>query len=97
MNPLGLYGVQPRALLRKEAAHDPHSLAALLDSAVVFSEPSLDLFGDVPARLVPDEKKDLLAQSFEFLAAPREELRRVMELTGRPSTNLSHMSPSRGR
>ena len=59
MNPLGLYGVQPRALLRKKATDDPHSLATLLDSAVVFSEPSPHLPGDVPARVVPDQKKGL--------------------------------------
>ncbi len=34
VNPLGLYGVQPRTLLRQEATHEPHSLTALLDSAV---------------------------------------------------------------
>src|SRR5215207_9100813 len=47
--PLRLYGVQPRTLLRKKAADDPHSLAALFDLAVMFSEPPPELPGDVPA------------------------------------------------
>jgi hypothetical protein len=37
MNPLGLYGVQPRTLLGKKATHDPHTFTALLDFSVVFS------------------------------------------------------------
>src|SRR5215204_326461 len=67
MNPLGLYGVQPRALLGQEAAHYPHSgfAPALFDSAVMFSEPSSELLGDVPACVVPDEKKGLFANPFE--------------------------------
>ena len=50
--PLGFYGVQPRTLLGQQAADDPHSLVALFDFSVVFSEPPADLFGDVPARVV---------------------------------------------
>ena len=73
--PLGLYGVQPRTLLRKKATHDPHSASALLDSAVVSSEPASDLFGDVPARVVPDEKQHFLARRLKLPATPRKELR----------------------
>src|SRR5919202_1710120 len=76
MNPLGLYGVQPRALLWQQAAHDPHAFAALFDSAVVLPEPAPDLLGDVPTGVVPDENQHLLAKSFEFLGAPSEKLRR---------------------
>src|ERR687897_939527 len=74
--PLGLDGVQPWTLLWKQATDDPHALAALLDAAVVFSEPPSHLFGDMPARVVPDEDEDLLAKSFELLKAPRKEPRR---------------------
>src|SRR5215204_452627 len=54
--PLRLYGVQPRTPLRKKATHDPHPsfAAALLDPAVVSSEPAPDLPGDMPARVVPE-------------------------------------------
>jgi len=54
--PLGLYDVKPRTLLRKKAAHDPHSsfAAALLDSAVVPSEPAPDLAAYVPGSVVFD-------------------------------------------
>src|SRR5215208_3942226 len=74
--PFGLDGVQPRTLLRKKAADDPHSASALLDFSVVRSEPAPELFGDVPARVVPDEKQHSLARSFELLATPRKEARR---------------------
>ena len=40
VNPLGLYGVQPRTVLGKKVTDDPHSTAALLDPAVVGTEPA---------------------------------------------------------
>src|SRR5919199_229248 len=83
--PLRLYGVQPRTLLRQQATHDPHSLTALLGSAVVSSEPAPDLPGDMPARVVPDEDHDLLADLFELLQAPLKELGRYG--TDGPSIN----------
>src|ERR687897_2628575 len=87
VDPLGLYGVQPRALLRKKTTHDPHPsfAAALLDAAVVSSEPAPDLPGDMPARVVPDEEQNLLADLFELLAAPLKELGRYG--TDGPSVN----------
>src|SRR5215203_5276414 len=78
-HPLGLYGVQPRTLLRKKATHDPYSsfAAALLDySAVVSSEPAPHLPGDVPGSVVPDEHHNLLADLLELLQAPLKELGR---------------------
>src|SRR5215212_10300840 len=72
VDPFGLDGVQPRALLRKEADNDPHPLTIPLDAAVVPSEPSPDLFGDMPAGVVPDKQKDLLALRFELLRTPSE-------------------------
>src|SRR5215212_5158931 len=76
MDPLGLYGVQPRALFWQKAAYYPHSFAAVLDAAVVLAEPPPYLFGDVPARVVPDEDQDLLTRRSELLATPPEELGR---------------------
>jgi integrase len=75
MNPFGLDGVQPRTLLWQKATDDPHTTAALLYFSVVFSEPSPHLPGDVPACVVPDQKKGFLANSFELLTAPREKPR----------------------
>src|SRR5215211_1207275 len=85
--PLRLYGVQPRTPLRKKATHDPHPsfAAALLDPAVVSSEPAPDLPGDMPARVVPDEEQNLLADLFELLQAPLKELGRYG--TDGPSVN----------
>jgi hypothetical protein len=71
--PLGLYGIEPRTLLGQQAAHDPHSIAAFLDPAVVSSEPASDLPGDVPASVVPDEQQNLLSSLLEFLQAPFKE------------------------
>lgn len=76
VNPLRLDGVKPRALLRKEADNDPHALAADLDLAVVGTEPAPHLFGDMPARVVPDENPHLLTESFELFGAPPEKLGR---------------------
>ncbi len=74
VHPLGLDGVQPRALLGQKAAHDPHdAFAALSDLAVVGAEPTPDFFGDVPACVVPDQEQDLLADLFELFATPLEE------------------------
>src|SRR5215213_5579009 len=76
VNPLRFDGVQPRALLRKQATDDPYPLTALFDSAVVGTEPTPHLFGDVPARVVPDENENLLANGFELAHAPLEKARR---------------------
>ena len=74
MHPLRLDGVKPRASFGEQAAHDPHSLARLFDPAIELTEPPADLFGDVPAGVVPDENHDLgLSESLELLAAPRKE------------------------
>jgi hypothetical protein len=68
--PLGLYGVQPRALLRKKAAYDPHSsfASALFDTAVVLAEPAPHLPACVPACVVPDQEQNLPASLWELLA-----------------------------
>src|SRR5918994_2854757 len=71
VDPLRLDGVQPGALLGQQAAYNPHSFSTMLDSAIMFTEPAPDLFGDVPACVVPDEKQHPLARRLEFLATPR--------------------------
>src|SRR5438270_845659 len=68
MNPFGLYRVKPWAPLGQKAAYNPNSFAAVFDLAIMFSEPASDLLGDVAACVVPDQKQDLLATSFERLA-----------------------------
>src|SRR5215208_336496 len=78
VNPLGLYGVEPRALLGKQAGHYAHSTsfaAAVFDSAVVGSDPVFNELALVPGGVVPDQKQSLLAKSFEPLTAPLKELR----------------------
>jgi hypothetical protein len=69
MNPFGHYGVQPRALFGQKAAYDPHSFATHFDLAVVLAEPAPHLFGNMPARIVPEETPHLLAKSFELFSA----------------------------
>src|SRR5215217_2818042 len=74
VNPLGLYGVKPRTLLRQKTAYDPHPASALFDTAVMSSEPAPELPGDVPGSVVPDEQQNLLTDPFELLHAPLKEL-----------------------
>src|SRR5688500_17590386 len=75
MNPLGLHGVQPRALGRQIAAYDPHSFErALLDLMVVFFDPTTGLFAHVPGSVIPDQNPHLLAPPIELLGAPGKEL-----------------------
>src|SRR5215218_6264569 len=71
--PLRLDSVEPRTLLGQQAAHDPYSIAALLDFSVVFPEPAPDLLGDMPACVVPDQEQDLLASRLELFATPLKE------------------------
>jgi hypothetical protein len=96
VDPLGLYGVKPWTPLRQKVAYDPYSTAAVLDLAVMSSQPAPELFGDVPRGIVPDENHNLLPRASSF-SAHHERNRVVMELTGLPSTNLIHVSSSSGR
>ena len=97
VDPLGLYGVKPRALGGQQARYYPNPLAAFLDLAVVGVDPTSHLMAFVPACVVPDQQQGLFAHSLESLAAPLKKLRGVMALTGLPSTNLSHVCASSGR
>src|SRR5215203_1248443 len=73
VNPLGLYGVEPRALLGQEAHYDPYSsMVVVLDLLVMSCNPTTHELALVPGSIVPDKKQRLLAHSSEFLAAPRE-------------------------
>ena len=56
--------------------YNPHCAPALVDFSVVRSEPAPELFGDVPARVLPVQKQhSLLACRLELLATPRKEPR----------------------
>jgi hypothetical protein len=96
MNPLGLYRVEPRALLGQKAAYDPHSFATVFNFPVVRGDPPSDLFGDVPGSVVPDLYPNLLAHRLKLLAAPRKEAGRYRAHGTRPSTKRSHTSSSCG-
>src|SRR5919112_353476 len=76
MHPLGLYRVQPWALLRQVATYDPHALllGALLHLPVVLVYPPPDLLTNMPAGVVPHQHQHLLAHRRQFLRAPRKEL-----------------------
>src|SRR5215210_7267412 len=75
VDPFRLYRVEPRTLLGQKAGHYAHSTPALPDLSVVGCDPFLDELGLVPGGIVPDQHQSFLAQLFELLAAPREELR----------------------
>src|SRR4051812_31518528 len=73
MDPLGLYGVEPRALFGQQTAYDPHTRATLFDLTVVSSDPPSHLAAYVPASVVPDQHPYSLAGRLELLRAPRKE------------------------
>jgi hypothetical protein len=108
---LRLYGIEPWTLLRQQAPHDPYSsFAAALSLSLSLSLSLFDFFSVVLAksqrlrppwrraskRFVPDENHRPLASRLELSGAPRKKARRVIGLTGLPSTNLSHVSSSSG-
>ncbi len=94
VNPLGLYSVQPRTLLGKQATHDPRALfLAVFDLSVVFAEPPPDLPGYVPALAFSQmSRRTFYLPIFSSPSKHHERNCVVMELTGLPSTNLIHMS-----
>src|SRR3954447_5303747 len=75
VDPLGLYGVKPRALGGQEARHYTYPTAACFDPAVVGGDPTPHPMALVPARIVPDQQQGLFAHSLEPSAAPLEKLR----------------------
>ncbi len=93
VNPFGLYRVQPRALLGQKAAYDPDPgfSTALFNLPVMLAEPAPDLAAYVPTGVVPDEKQNLLTNRLELLTTHHRRNRVVIPLTGRPSTNLTHV------
>jgi hypothetical protein len=97
MHPLRLDCVQPRALFGEQAAHDPHSLARLFGPAVVLTEPAPHLFGDVPACFESQMRTMTFFPRAWSFSQHHERKRLVMEETGLPSTNLSHVCSIPGR
>src|SRR5215204_1728924 len=75
VDPLGLYGVEPRALGGQQARYYPNPLAAGFDLAVVGVDPTSHLMAFVPACVVPDQKQGLLTPRLEPLATPPKKLR----------------------
>src|SRR5688500_10915367 len=72
VDPLRLYGIEPRALRRQQAGHYPYSTfaAAAFDSAIVGGDPVSDQSRLVPGCVLPDKKQSLLAGRRKLLAAP---------------------------
>ena len=66
----GFDGVEPGALDRQVAGDDPNTDAALLDLAVVVTDPVAHQVADVPGGIVPDQEQGVLAVRMEFAAAP---------------------------
>ena len=94
VDPLGLYGVQPRTPLGQKTTHHPHSTAALLDAAVVFSEPAPYLLLEMCQLALSQMRTNtFLPRAWSFSQFHSRNWV-VIELTGLPSTNLSHVSPS---
>src|SRR5215216_376844 len=76
VDPLGLYSVEPRALLGQQTGDDPHPFfLALLERAIVRADPTPDLTAYVPGSVVPDQHQHFLAKRFELLGAPLQKAR----------------------
>src|SRR5919107_1889995 len=75
VDPLGLYGVQPRALSGQKARDYAYPTAAFFDTAVVGADPVAHPTAFVPAGVVPDHQQGLLASRLELVATPTEEAR----------------------
>src|SRR5215216_7952956 len=75
VDPLGLYGVEPRALGGQQARYYPNLMAAGFDFSVVRCDPVSHLSAFVPACVVPDQQQGLLAPRLEPSATPFEEPR----------------------
>src|SRR5215203_5473507 len=75
VDPLGLYGVEPRALGGQQARYYPNLMAAGFDFSVVRCDPVSHLSAFVPACVVPDQQQGLLAARLEPVAAPLKKLR----------------------
>src|SRR5215213_5611199 len=73
VDPLGLYGVEPRTLGGQQDRHYPYPTAAGFDTAVVSGDPLSHPMALVPTSVVPDEKQSFLAPPVELLATPPEE------------------------
>jgi hypothetical protein len=91
MHPFGFYGVQPWTLLGQKAAYDPHSFSRLLDTTVVLAEPSSYLTAYVPAVALSQMRSNTFLPTASSFSQHHERNRVVIPLTGRPSTNLSHV------
>src|SRR5215204_3185601 len=104
VDPLGLYRIEPRALFWQQAAYDPHSsfAAAPFNLSVVRGDPLSNLFGDVPACVVPDQHPYPLACCFELLGAPRKETssypahRVTIDKAHQQLLKLGHIKPVAG-
>src|SRR5829696_1405953 len=93
VNPLGLYRVEPGALGGQQTRHYSDSMAAGFDTAVVGADPASDLMAFMPACVVQIRSRASLPLCLS-LWQHQERNCVVMELTGRPSTNLSQVSLS---
>src|SRR5215210_5943143 len=100
MNPFGLHGVKPRALLGQQTSDDPHPfLLALFQSPVAPTDPAANLAAYVPTGVVPDQHQHSLAQSLKLLAAPLQKARgypaqRAAVHKAQPSLlELGHVQP----
>ena len=74
MQPLGLNGVQPRALDRQGTGEQAHALARLLDLAVVRAQPGAHDLAVVPGGVVPDQQHGALALGLGLLGTPGQKV-----------------------
>src|SRR5829696_1005113 len=102
VDPLGLYRIEPRALLWQQAAYDPHPLAAPFNPSIVRGYPPSDFSAYVPGSVVPDQHPNPLACRLELLGAPRKEAssypahRPTIDKAQQHLLKLGHIKPVAG-
>ena len=76
MDPLGLEGIEPRALTRQHAGDEADALPLRRDPRVVGAYPVAYRGTFMPRGIVPNQQQRLFAQCREFVTAPGQKLRR---------------------
>src|SRR5438132_1963494 len=73
MDPLGLDGIEPGALDRQGTGDNAHTVLFLFHLLIVGAQPRLNGVTAMPRRIIPHQKEDVLALSYELGAAPVQE------------------------
>ena len=95
MQPLGLDGIEPRALAGQVAGQDTHAAALAFDLPVVGPNPVAHELADMPRGVIPDQHPDFDALARQRLATPFQKIQR--DRTDRPTVHEAQQHAVWGR